>query len=124
VNLPLGFIIGSDITYTLNAGRAEGYNVDVTMLNAFVSKSVFKNKRGLIKLSGYDLLHQNVSIARNTGENYIEDVNNMVLQRYFMLSFTFFINKFAGSGNGNGNERRRMGAPGMRMGAPMMMPRG
>ncbi|TWW02331.1 TonB-dependent receptor [Chitinophaga pinensis] len=124
VNLPLGFIIGSDITYTLNAGRAEGYNVDVTMLNAFVSKSVFKNKRGLIKFSGYDLLHQNVSIARNTGENYIEDVNNMVLQRYFMLSFTFFINKFAGSGNGNGNERRRMGPPGMRMGAPMGMPRG
>jgi hypothetical protein len=124
VNLPLGLIIGSDITYTLNAGRAEGYNVDVTMLNAFVSKSVFKNKRGLIKLSGYDLLHQNVSIARNIGENYIEDVNNMVLQRYFMLSFTFFINKFAGSGNNGNNERRRMGPPGMRMGAPMMMPRG
>jgi hypothetical protein len=123
VNLPLGFIIGSDITYTLNAGRAEGYNVDVTMLNAFISKSVFKDKRGLIKLSGYDLLHQNVSISRNTGENYIEDVNNMVLQRYFMISFTYFINKFAGSGDSN-NERRRMGPPGMRMGAPGRMPRG
>jgi hypothetical protein len=123
VNLPLGFIIGSDINYSLNAGRAEGYNVDVTMLNAFISKSVFKDKRGLIKLTGYDLLHQNVSVGRNTGENYIEDVNNMVLQRYFMISFTYFINKFAGSGNNN-SDRRRMGAPGMRMGNPGMMPRG
>jgi hypothetical protein len=121
INLPLGFIVGSDITYTLNAGRAEGYNVDVTMLNAFISKSVFKDKRGLIKLTGYDLLHQNVSVSRNTGENYIEDVNNMVLQRYFMISFTYFINKFAGSNNNNNNERRRMGPPGMRMGG---MPRG
>jgi hypothetical protein len=119
VNLPAGFIIGSDITYTLNAGRAAGYNVDVTMLNAFVSKSVFKNKKGLIKLSGYDLLKQNVSISRNTGENYIEDVQNMVLQRYFMLSFTYFINKFGG-----GTERRRNGPPGMRMGGPMMIQRG
>jgi len=123
VNLPLGIIIGSDITYTLNAGRAEGYNVDVTMLNAFISKSVFKNKRGQIKLTGYDLLHQNVSISRNTGENYIEDVNNMVLQRYFMISFTYFINKFANGGNNNG-DRRRMAPPGMRMGSPMMMQRG
>ncbi|SHM48685.1 TonB-dependent receptor [Chitinophaga sp. CF418] len=120
VNLPHGFIIGSDITYTLNAGRAAGYNVDVTMLNAFVSKSVFKDKRGLIKLSGYDLLHQNVSVGRNTGENYIEDVTNMVLQRYFMISFTYFINKFAGSNNNNG-DRRRMGPPGMRMGNPGFM---
>ncbi|PWV53926.1 TonB-dependent receptor [Chitinophaga sp. S165] len=124
VNLPLGFIIGSDINYTLNAGRAEGYNVDVTMLNAFVSKSVFKDKRGLIKFTGYDLLHQNVSIGRNTGENYIEDVTNMVLQRYFMISFTYFINKFAGSGNNNNSDRRRMGNPGMRMGNPGMMRRG
>lgn len=123
VNLPLGFIIGSDINYTLNAGRAEGYNVDVTMLNAFISKSVFKDKRGQIKLSGYDLLHQNVSVGRNTGENYIEDVRNMVLQRYFMISFTYFINKFAGSNNNN-NEGRRTGNPGMRMSAPARMPRG
>jgi hypothetical protein len=123
VNLPLGFIIGSDINYTLNAGRAEGYNVDITMLNAFVSKSVFKDKRGLIKLTGYDLLRQNVSVGRNTGENYIEDVTNMVLQRYFMISFTYFINKFAGSGNNN-NNRQRMGPPGMRMGNPGMIRRG
>lgn len=123
VNLPLGFIIGSDINYTLNAGRAAGYNVDVTMLNAFVSKSVFKNKRGLIKFSGFDLLKQNVSISRNTGENYIEDVQNMVLQRYFMISFTYFINKFGGN-----NERRRMGPMRIPGGPPgggmIMVPRG
>lgn len=116
VNLPAGFIIGSDLNYTLNAGRTAGYNIDVTMLNAFISKSVFKKKQGLIKLSGYDILNRNVSISRNTGENYIQDVNNMVLQRYFMLSFTYFLNKFGGSNN----DKRRDGPPGMRNGPPGM----
>jgi len=116
VNLPAGFIIGSDLNYALNAGRAAGYNVDVTMLNAFISKSLFKKKQGLIKLYGYDILNRNVSISRNTGENYIQDVNNMVLQRYFMLSFTYFLNKFGGSNNNN----RREGPPGMRNGPPGM----
>ncbi|SEW10829.1 Outer membrane receptor proteins, mostly Fe transport [Chitinophaga sp. YR573] len=111
VNLPAGFIIGSDLTYTLNAGRAAGYNVDVTMLNAFISKSVFKQKQGLIKLYGYDILKRNVSISRSTGENYIQDTNNMVLQQYFMLSFTYFLKKFGSGGN---NNQRREGPPGMR----------
>jgi len=59
------------------------------MLNAFVSKSVFRNKQGLIKLQGFDLLNQNVSISRNVGENYIEDVQTRVLQRFCMVSFSY-----------------------------------
>jgi hypothetical protein len=109
VNFPAGIILGSDLTYTLNAGRTAGYNVDVTMLNAFISKSVFKQKQGLIKLYGYDILKRNVSISRSTGENYIQDTNNMVLQQYFMLSFTYFLKKF---GSTDKSQQRR--EPGMR----------
>lgn len=109
LKLPLGLLIGSDFTYTVNTGRADGYNLNVSMLNAYFAKTMFKNKQGMIKLQGFDLLKQNVSISRNVNENYIEDVQSRVLQRYFMLSFTYFLNKFNGAGMPMGNRRRMPG---------------
>lgn len=109
INLPLGFIVGVDLDYTLNTGLAAGYNQDVTMLNAFISKSVFKSKQGLIKLQGFDLLNQNVSISRNVGENYVEDVQTRVLQRFCLVSFSYFLNRFGGNGGAAKNSRLKNG---------------
>jgi hypothetical protein len=91
INLPLGFIIGNSVDYILNTGRAAGYNLDFTMLNAFISKSIFKHKQGVIKLQGFDLLKQNVSVVRTVGQSYIEDVQTTALQRFFMLSFSYHL---------------------------------
>ncbi|PSL48365.1 carboxypeptidase family protein [Chitinophaga niastensis] len=93
VNLPLGFIIGGNLNYMLNTGRAAGYNLDVLMLNASVSKTIFRHRQGLVKLQGFDLLNRNVSISRNIGVSYIEDVQTRVLQRFFMVSFSYFLKK-------------------------------
>lgn len=95
INLPLGFSLGGNLDYWLNTGRAAGYNQDVTMLNAFISKSLFQ-KKAQVKLQGFDLLNRNVSISRNVGESYIEDVQTKVLQRFFMLSFSYFFKPDAG----------------------------
>lgn len=91
VNIPFGLSIGCSLDYRLNTGRAAGYNQDATLLNAFVSKSLFKRNQGLIKLLGFDLLKQNLSISRNVVENYTEDVYAQVLQRFFMFNFTYFL---------------------------------
>lgn len=107
LNLPLGFNVGFDLDYTFNTGLAAGYNQSAAMLNAFLSKSVFRNGQGLIKLQGFDLLNQNVSISRNVGENYIEDVQARVLQRFCLLSFSYFLNHFS-SGEKRGNRNMRM----------------
>ena len=91
-----GFILSSDFDYNAYAGRADGFNESFAMWNASVGQQLFKSKRGEVKLSVYDVLGQNQSISRTAEENYIEDVQNTVLQRFFLLSFTYKINRMAG----------------------------
>lgn len=95
LNLPFNFTLGGNLNYLLNIGRASGYNLDFVLLNAFISKSLFANRQGILRLQAFDLLDRNVSISRNVGENYIEDVNTQVLRRFFMLSFSWLLRSSA-----------------------------
>ncbi|SFW89930.1 TonB-dependent receptor [Chitinophaga sancti] len=94
IYLPAGFMLGNEFRYIMNRGRAAGYNTNIPLLNGYIAKSLFKQKQGLIKIYGYDLLHQNVSVTRNTGDNFIEDVRQTVLKPYLMLSFTWYFKKY------------------------------
>jgi hypothetical protein len=91
LNLPAGMLLGIDLDYMLNTGRTANYNLDILILNAFIAKTLFPGKQALLKLQGFDLLKQNTSIRRNTGPNFIEDTRSTVLQRFFLLSFTYFL---------------------------------
>jgi hypothetical protein len=53
-------------------------------------------KKAELRLTMFDLLNANKSINRNVELNYIEDVRQEVLNRYFLLSFTYHLRKFKG----------------------------
>ena len=73
---------------------------------------IFKKKDGEIKLGVYDILNQNKSLTRSTGDNYIQDTRTNVLKRYLMLSFTYNIRK--GSQQNNGMQMPRQFQRGMK----------
>jgi hypothetical protein len=90
-----GIIFRADANHQLNAGLSEGFDVNFILLNMSLGKKIFNNERGEISLNVYDLLGQNNSVRRNVSDVYIEDVQNNVLQRYFMLSFSYNLRRFS-----------------------------
>jgi hypothetical protein len=71
-------------------------SLDNTMLlwTAGIGKQLFKDKRGEIQLSLFDILNQNNSISQNFYDSYYQETNTNILTRYAMLSFSYNIRKF------------------------------
>ena len=57
--------------------------------NASVSKKMFKNGQGELKLSAFDILNQNKSFSRRVSESYIQTSRTQVIPRFFMVSFIY-----------------------------------
>ncbi|HEV8286478.1 MAG TPA: outer membrane beta-barrel protein [Chitinophagaceae bacterium] len=103
-----GWILSNDFDYVMNRGQGAGFNQSVPLWNAGLAKLFLKNKEAELRFSVFDILNQNKSITRNVEQNYIEDVRTEVLNRYFLLSFTYYLRKFNGQqpGRMNNNPRR------------------
>lgn len=92
--LPGRFTFSSDLWLTRYAGRSAGFNQAVALWNVALTRQLFKNKQGELKLQAFDLLKQNRSVVRNVTDTYLEDVRSRVLTRYFMLSFGYNLRSF------------------------------
>jgi hypothetical protein len=88
-----GFVYRTDLHHQAFVGLSDLSN-NFLLWNMSVGKKIFRNQRGEINLNVYDLLKQNNSIWRNVSDAYVEDVQTNVLQRYFMLTFTYNIRYF------------------------------
>ncbi|MFT3932342.1 MAG: outer membrane beta-barrel protein [Chitinophagaceae bacterium] len=89
-----GWFYQNDLTYQNYTGLSAGNNQDFWLWNASMGKKFLKNQAGELKLSAFDLLKQNQSITRTVLANRIVDSRSIVLQQYFMLTFTYSLRNF------------------------------
>ncbi|MBF8963971.1 TonB-dependent receptor [Pontibacter sp. FD36] len=105
----------TELNHQYNSGLSAGVDNSFLLWNMSLGKKIFKDKQGEISLSVNDLMNQNVSIRRNITESYVEDVQSTVLQRFFMLTFSYNIRSFKGAPATEENMQR---GPGMYRGRP------
>jgi len=87
--------IENDFSMNYNPNVAPGFTKTTYMWNASIGMKMIKDK-GILKLKVFDLLNQNTSVRRFSNQDYISDTESLVLKQYFMLSFTYKVNKIGG----------------------------
>jgi len=101
--LPKGVYFSTDFAYTVNNQRAAGFNAQVPLWGASVSKQFLRFNRGELKLRVNDILNGNVGISRSTNQNYIEDSRVNTIRRFAILTFTYSLSKRGLSGGRGGD---------------------
>lgn len=89
--------LGYDFTKTINSGYSSTIKSNPAIFSAYVERRFLKNNRGAVRIQGFDLFNQNTGISRNVTANSIIDSRSNRLGRYFLLSFTYRIQRFSGS---------------------------
>ncbi|PSK89602.1 TonB-dependent receptor [Taibaiella chishuiensis] len=85
------FSLSGDIThYTAKSFDAA---VTIPILKAEVSRYILANQRGTVSLRGFDLLDRNKAVQRISQLNNLIEQRSNVIGRYFMLSFTYKLNR-------------------------------
>jgi hypothetical protein len=106
--LPFEIVFNQSLNYTINEGRAPGYNTAVPIWNASFSKFFMKNKRAELKISAFDILNRNVGVSRNVSQNQIVDQSYNVINQYFLIGFTYSLQKSGLTGQNSGGGPRMM----------------
>lgn len=105
VDVTKRLILKYDIDYTINNGLSSSVSQNPVLINASLEQQLFKKKNGILKFAAYDLLKQNTNISRTVNGAAITDTRVNRLTRYFMLTFTYRLQKFAGQSMQGGGMR-------------------
>ncbi|SDE74172.1 CarboxypepD_reg-like domain-containing protein [Mucilaginibacter pineti] len=109
------WVFSYDYTKANNYGYAS--NIQITnpnILNVYVERRFLKNKVATIRASAFDLFNQNTGFTSSTTASSITQSSVNRLARYFLLTFSLRLQKFAGKAPTQNEERgpRNGGGPG------------
>ncbi|MEI6864994.1 outer membrane beta-barrel protein [Flavicella sp.] len=101
--------LSNKVSYRYNSGAEEGFDGNAVFWNAGLGVELWENN-ATISVVGYDMLGENNGYKRSVTETYIQDVENQILEQYFMLIFVYKFGSFAGQKmNIQGGERGSRG---------------
>lgn len=104
------FVFNTDYSYNYNFySENSPEDPQFHMLNAGLGYK-FLNNNAEFRISAYDLLNQSKSFGHTVDDIYVTDTVSRVLQRYFMLTFSFKFNNM----KGNASASQTSGSSGMR----------
>ena len=87
-------ILQSEYSNTYYSGLTSAFNQSISLWNAAIGYKFLKNKQAELRLTVYDILNQNNSVSRTNTDSYIQDSQTNVLNRYYMLTFTYNFKKY------------------------------
>lgn len=109
MDLTKTLVLKYDFDFTINSGLSDYVSKNPAIMTASLEKQLFKKKNGVLKLTAYDLFKQNSNISRNVSANSIIDTRSNRLTRYFLLTFSYRLQKFRGT-QGIKNESNMPGS--------------
>lgn len=92
--LPAQFIVKYDFEKLFNNGFGGNLNGDLNLLNVSVEKKLLKKKSLYLSFTGFNILDQSSSFAREVTDNTITDFRYLQLSRYFLFTLLYRWNKF------------------------------
>lgn len=120
LHLPKSWNIATDCGYTARYGYTGLTDINEVIWNASVDKSW---QNATLALKVYDLLHQKKNIVQVVGDNYVSYQKYNTLPTYFMLTFTYKLNRMGSlKAKGMGGHIQEMIEGGQKPGMPPMGP--
>ncbi|GAB5524626.1 MAG: outer membrane beta-barrel protein [Roseivirga sp.] len=94
LTLPFGIVFRNETLFQKYNGVNDAFDTQYTLWNMGIAKKFLKDGRGELELSVFDLLGENQSFNQTVTAQYLQETQTQVLQRYFMLTFTYQLRFF------------------------------
>ncbi|WP_066839286.1 outer membrane beta-barrel protein [Rufibacter ruber] len=93
VYLPLHFHLNGVLDYLVYNNPDLGFRQNIPLLNVSLAKQFLKNNTGELRLVAVNLLDKNMGINQTASANYVQRETMNSLGQYFLLQFTYTLNK-------------------------------
>ncbi len=107
INFLKSYAFNTEMDYFIYNSATTNFHQTIPLWKMSVSRYLLKGKTGELKLAVNNLLNYGLSVTQTATSNYLQQQTTNNLGRYFMISFTYALNKQLNPMNGN--ERRRGG---------------
>jgi len=93
INFLKNYQFNSSFDYLIYNSQTTDYNQVIPLWNMSISRFILKNNTGELKFSVNNVLDKSLSVTQSASTNYLQQQVTNNLGRYFMISFTYALNK-------------------------------